>query len=86
AAVTIARDAPTAARDTSAAKVACADAAHRAARAALQVHGAIGYTAEYGLGRWLTKIRALLPAWGTQSEHRARVMAALLAQGGRTWT
>ncbi len=36
----------TAARDVSAAKVACADAAYRAARAALQVHGAIGYTAE----------------------------------------
>ena len=34
-----------AARDVSAAKVACGDAAYRAARTALQVHGAIGYTA-----------------------------------------
>lgn len=81
AAVAVAGAAPTAARDISAAKIACADAAHRCARAALQVHGAIGYTAEYGLGRWLTKIRALLPAWGTPSEHRARVMAALLDGG-----
>jgi alkylation response protein AidB-like acyl-CoA dehydrogenase len=67
----------TAHRDVSAAKVACADAAYLAARAALQVHGAIGYTAEHDLSLWLTKVRALVPAWGSQAEHRARVMAAL---------
>jgi alkylation response protein AidB-like acyl-CoA dehydrogenase len=67
-------------RDVSAAKVACASAAHRAARAALQVHGAIGYTEEYGLGRWLTRVRALMAAWGTSSDHRARVLATLTAQ------
>ena len=67
----------TAAREVSAAKVACGEAAHRAARAALQVHGAIGYTQEHGLGRWLTKVRALTLAWGTPGEHRARVMAEL---------
>jgi alkylation response protein AidB-like acyl-CoA dehydrogenase len=49
-------------RDVSAAKVACTDAAYRAARTALQVHGAIGYTAEYDLALWLTKIRALVSA------------------------
>ncbi|MFI5889680.1 acyl-CoA dehydrogenase family protein [Actinoplanes sp. NPDC051513] len=70
-----------AARDVSAAKVACADAAGRAARAALQVHGAIGYTQEHGLGRWLTKVRALSLAWGTPADHRARVMAEL-SKGG----
>ncbi len=63
--------------DVSAAKVACGDAAHRAARAALQVHGAIGYTREHGLGRWLTKVRVLTLAWGTPGQHRARVMAEL---------
>jgi alkylation response protein AidB-like acyl-CoA dehydrogenase len=74
-------DAP---RDVSAAKVACADAADLAARIALQVHGAIGYTAEHDVGRYLTRIRALAPAWGSQSEHRARVLAALRgASGGR---
>jgi alkylation response protein AidB-like acyl-CoA dehydrogenase len=71
----------TAARDVSAAKVACADAAHRAARAALQVHGAIGYTQEHDLGLLLTKVRALVPAWGSQAEHRAAVMAALTGDG-----
>jgi alkylation response protein AidB-like acyl-CoA dehydrogenase len=67
----------TAGRDVSAAKVACADAAYRAARAALQVHGAIGYTAEHDLSLWLAKVRALVPAWGSQAEHRARVVAGL---------
>jgi alkylation response protein AidB-like acyl-CoA dehydrogenase len=71
----------TAARDVSAAKVACADAAYRAARAALQVHGAIGYTQEHDLGLLLTKVRALVPAWGSQAEHRAVVMAALTGDG-----
>jgi alkylation response protein AidB-like acyl-CoA dehydrogenase len=64
-------------REVSAAKVACTDAARRAARTALQVHGAIGYTAEYDLALWLTKVRALESAWGTQREHRSRVLAAL---------
>lgn len=69
--------APTRARDVSAAKVACTDAAYRAARTALQVHGAIGYTAEYDLALWLTKVRALTGAWGTQRLHRDRVLAAI---------
>jgi len=72
-----------AARDVSAAKVACADAAHRAARAALQVHGAIGYTAEHDLSLWLTKVRALVPAWGSPAEHRARVIQELTVKPGR---
>jgi alkylation response protein AidB-like acyl-CoA dehydrogenase len=64
-------------RDVSAAKVACGDAACRAARTGLQVHGAIGYTAEYDLALWLVKVRALVNAWGTQREHRDRIRAAL---------
>jgi len=77
AAVALGESHGTAARDISAAKVACADAAYRAARAALQVHGAIGYTAEHDLSLWLAKVRALVPAWGSQAEHRARVVAGL---------
>ncbi|WP_063049335.1 acyl-CoA dehydrogenase family protein [Nocardia arthritidis] len=64
-------------RDVSAAAVACGDAAYRAARAALQVHGAIGYTAEYDLSLWLTKVTALRSAWGTPDLHRARIARAL---------
>jgi alkylation response protein AidB-like acyl-CoA dehydrogenase len=70
-------------RDISAAKVAASDAAYRSARAALQVHGAIGYTLEYDLGRLLTKVRALREAWGTRSWHRARVLDDLTGRGSR---
>ncbi|MFD6156001.1 acyl-CoA dehydrogenase family protein [Nocardia sp. NPDC060256] len=64
-------------RDVSAAVIACGDAAYRAARAALQVHGAIGYTAEYDLSLWLTKVTALRSAWGTPDLHRARIAGSL---------
>jgi alkylation response protein AidB-like acyl-CoA dehydrogenase len=77
AAVAVAAVSGSARRDVSAAKVACADAAYRAARTALQVHGAIGYTEEHDLSLWLAKVRALVPAWGSQAEHRAVVLAAL---------
>ena len=53
-------------------------AAWRAARAGLQVHGALGYTRELDLGLWLLRIRALVPAWGTPALHRARVLSALV--------
>ena len=62
----------------SAAKVACGDAAYLASRTGLQVHGAIGYTQEFDLSLWLTKIRALLTAWGTPAFHRDRVLATLV--------
>ena len=65
------------ARDVSAAKVATSDAAWQAARVALQVHGAIGYTAEHDLSRFLLQTRALRTAWGSPSMHRARVLEAL---------
>ncbi|MGQ4616887.1 acyl-CoA dehydrogenase family protein [Nocardia sp. R7R-8] len=68
---------PTRGRDVSAAVIACGDAAYRAARTALQVHGAIGYTAEYDLSLWLTKVTALRSAWGTPALHRARIAHAL---------
>lgn len=65
----------------SAAKVAAGDAAHRAARVALQTHGALGYTAEHDLALGITKVRALVGAWGTPSSHRARVLASLTSPG-----
>ena len=62
----------------SAAKVACGDAAYLAARTGLQVHGAIGYTQEFDLSIWITKVRALVTAWGTPAYHRARVLEGLV--------
>ncbi|MFJ7901322.1 acyl-CoA dehydrogenase family protein [Streptomyces sp. NPDC096198] len=61
--------------DIAAAKVAACEAAYGAARTALQVHGAIGYTAEYDLSLWLTRARALRGAWGTPAQCRAAVLA-----------
>ena len=66
-------------RDVSAAKVAAGDAAYLASRTALQVHGAIGYTREFDLSLWILKVRALVSAWGTPAEHRARILESLVA-------
>ena len=67
--------------DTAAAKVAAADAAYLASRTGLQLHGAIGYTAEFDLSLWLTKVRALVGAWGTPAHHRSVVLDALVGAG-----
>ncbi|MEV4252080.1 acyl-CoA dehydrogenase family protein [Spirillospora sp. NPDC049652] len=64
-------------RDVSAAKIAAAEAAYGTAKTALQVHGAIGYTAEYAPSLWIRKARALHTAWGSPATHRARLIAAL---------
>ncbi|NEB01588.1 acyl-CoA dehydrogenase family protein [Streptomyces sp. SID13726] len=65
--------------DVAAAKLTACEAAYRTARTALQLHGAIGYTAEYDLSLWLTKARALRTAWGTPDECRTTVLSG----GGR---
>ncbi|RKT82040.1 hypothetical protein SAMN05421805_12179 [Saccharopolyspora antimicrobica] len=70
-------DGPRGSRDVSAAKIAAGEAAQTAARTALQVHGAIGYTAEHDLHLWLTKATALRTSWGTPAWHRRRVATAL---------
>ncbi|MEV0594708.1 acyl-CoA dehydrogenase family protein [Nonomuraea cavernae] len=64
-------------REVSAAKAMASDAAYGAARIALQVHGAIGYTDEYDPSLLIRKARALRAAWGSPADHRARVMSAL---------
>ena len=66
-------------RSVSAAKIQATDAANLAARVGLQVHGAIGYTEEHDLSRWLLRIRALHSAWGTPAYHRERLLTDLLA-------
>lgn len=77
AALALAARSPDTARDVSAAKAAASDAALLAARAALQVHGAIGYTAEHDLSHWLLRVQALQSAWGDPVSHRRRVLEAL---------
>ncbi|MGD0391187.1 MAG: acyl-CoA dehydrogenase family protein [Acidimicrobiales bacterium] len=70
---------PTASRSASTAKAAASDTASEAARVALQVHGAIGYTWECDLQLFLKRAWALAEAWGSASEHRQRVLASLIA-------
>ncbi|GAA3396727.1 acyl-CoA dehydrogenase family protein [Streptomyces roseoviridis] len=72
--------------DLAAAKAACGEAAHAAARTALRVHGAVGYTEEFDLSLWLRKARPLRDAWGTPSWCRARVLAELTATAGSRGT
>lgn len=67
--------------DVAAAKAAASEAAYGAARAALQLHGAIGYTAEYDLSLWLTKARALRTAWGSPGECRRLVLSGGRGEG-----
>ncbi len=69
---------PAASRAASAAKAAASDAASRAASAALQVHGAIGYTWECDVHLFLKRAWALAEAWGSAAEHRAAVLDSLL--------
>ena len=64
-------------RDVSMAKAMASDAAERAGRAALQCHGAIGYTVEYDLHLFLKRAWALSRSWGDASFHRNRVGLAI---------
>ncbi|MGW1375976.1 acyl-CoA dehydrogenase family protein [Streptomyces sp. NPDC002446] len=75
AALAVAAGAPSAGREVAAAKVAAGEAGYAAARTALQLHGAVGYTEELDLSLWIRKARPLRDAWGTPAECRARVLA-----------
>jgi alkylation response protein AidB-like acyl-CoA dehydrogenase len=55
-----------------------ADAAAATARAALQCHGAIGYTTEYDLHLYMKRAWALMRAHGDARFHRNRVAEAIL--------
>lgn len=65
-------------RDVSFAKVYAHRAAHEAARAALQCHGAIGYTWEHDLQLWMKRAWALGSSWGTETYHHDRVSRYVL--------
>ncbi|MET9676125.1 acyl-CoA dehydrogenase family protein [Streptomyces sp. NPDC006482] len=61
-------------RDLAAAKLTAGEAGYAAARTALQVHGAVGYTEELDLALWLRKARPLRDAWGDPARCRALVL------------
>ena len=60
------------------AKVLANDAAHAASRAALQCHGAIGYSLEHDLHMWMKRVWALIRTWGDSHHHRERVATEIL--------
>ncbi|HET7719608.1 MAG TPA: acyl-CoA dehydrogenase family protein, partial [Acidimicrobiales bacterium] len=77
AAWSIAQGLPTRARDVSTAKVLAAEAADIAGRAALQCHGAIGYTVEADLHLFQKRAWALARTWGDTAHHTDRVVQTL---------
>jgi alkylation response protein AidB-like acyl-CoA dehydrogenase len=64
-------------RDVSMAKAMASDAASFAARRALQCHGAIGYTVEYDLHRFLKQTWVLARSFGDAAWHRDRIAKEL---------
>lgn len=62
------------------AKIVALEAADQAARAAIQVHGAMGYSWEVDVHLFLKRALALTNAWGTPHYHRNRVAARIFAQ------
>lgn len=78
AAHSVAHGDPDRAVHVSTAKAFAADAANGAARVALQVHGAIGYSFEHDLHLWMKRVFSLSAAWGDAAFHRQRVADHLL--------
>ncbi|HEY8978740.1 MAG TPA: acyl-CoA dehydrogenase family protein [Streptomyces sp.] len=68
---------------TSAAKVLASEAARGTARAAIQCHGAMGYTTEYELHRYAKRAWALAADWGGPAEHQALIARRLGLTGNR---
>jgi alkylation response protein AidB-like acyl-CoA dehydrogenase len=78
----VATAAPGRAVAVSLAKARASDAARRAARTALQCHGAIGYSFEHDLHLWMKRAWALAAAWGDAAWHRERIARAVLDREG----
>ena len=55
------------------AAIAAGEAAHRATRNAVQIHGAMGMTWEVDLHFWVKRALALRHAWGTAADHFATI-------------
>jgi alkylation response protein AidB-like acyl-CoA dehydrogenase len=80
AAWSLANGAPTAARDVSMAKALANEAAYRASRSTMQVHGGLGYTWEADLQLYMKKVWALMRAHGDTTHHRRRVTQSLVRE------
>lgn len=78
AAWSLAHGARSASLHVSMAKAHASEAALTASRAALQCHGAIGYTTEHDLHLFMKRAWALATAWGDAARHRERVAAGVL--------
>jgi alkylation response protein AidB-like acyl-CoA dehydrogenase len=78
AAYSLQHDDPDRSVHASMAKAYASEAARLAARVALQVHGAIGYTAEHDLQLWMKRAWSLSVAWGDAAAHRGAVADAVL--------
>lgn len=78
AAASIAAEDPETSVHVSMAKAKADAAALLTARAALQCHGAIGYTTEYDLHLYMKRSWALARSWGDAAFHRRRVGRAIL--------
>ena len=77
AAYAVAHGRPDASRSVSQAKWLAGTAAAVTGRAALQCHGAIGYTTEYDLHLYLKRSWALARGWGGADFHADRVAASI---------
>ncbi|WP_176594625.1 acyl-CoA dehydrogenase family protein [Sphingobium sp. EM0848] len=62
------------------AKLVALEAADKAARASIQVHGAMGYSWEVDVHLFLKRALALTQSWGTPAFHRARIAQRLFTQ------
>jgi alkylation response protein AidB-like acyl-CoA dehydrogenase len=78
AAWSVATEQPTRPRDVSMAKALATEAALDSARAAIQVHGAMGYTWECDVHLFAKKAWALGRAYGDARQHRRRIADAVL--------
>ncbi|WP_454737311.1 acyl-CoA dehydrogenase family protein [Cupriavidus necator] len=81
AAASLAQGLPQAGLHVSHARVAAARCAWMAARQAMQVHGAMGYTWELDLQIFMKRAWALAGSWGDRAFHKARVGAHILDGG-----
>jgi hypothetical protein len=69
---------------TSVVRVLADAAVTKAARVALQVHGAIGYTSELPLSAWLKPAWSIGLRWGGAGAHASRMTSVLFEEGPRS--